>query len=50
MIECFKNIIYNMYLIQIYNYVFNIDIFMFEMNSVLILGILIDNFSKKNKN
>lgn len=38
-----------MYFIQIYNYVFIIDMYMFEMNSVLILGILIDNFSKKNK-
>lgn len=39
-----------MYLTQIHNYVFNIDTPMLEMNSVSILGILIDNLSKKNKN
>lgn len=38
-----------MYLTQIHNYVFNIDTPMLEMNSVSILGILIDNLSKKKQ-
>lgn len=38
-----------MYLTQIHNYVFNIDTPMLERNSVSILGILIDNLSKKKQ-
>lgn len=47
--EWFKNTIHNMYFTQIHNYVFITDTHMLEMNSGSILGILIDNLSKKNK-
>lgn len=39
-----------MYLTRIHNYVFNTDTPMLEMNSVSILGILINNLSKKKTN